>query len=181
MSYFQYCISAQAVDRFQYQLFMYEYTGGVAAVTRDQYHALNGFSNLYLGWGCEDEDFYIRIVDRGFTLVRVHEQLSRYRTLPHVPNYPNWFWDQAISKLDRERFPNLQQIVDKDGSCQRFFCDSYTIFGEGPSIIYFADKDHCVTEYCETVGNFADSSIKDGANTDRFDYNKFLQEGAGFR
>ena len=61
-------------------------------------------------------------------------QISRYRTLPHVPNYPNWFWDQAISKLDRERFPNLQQIVDKDGS-----------------------------------------------NTDRFDYNKFLQEGAGYR
>ena len=36
--------------------------------------------------------------------------------------------------MDRERFPNLQQIVDKDGS-----------------------------------------------NTDRFDYNKFLQEGAGYR
>ena len=109
------------MDRFQYQLFMYEYTGGVAAVTRDQYQALNGFSNLYLGWGCEDEDFYIRIVDRGLTLVRVHEQLSRYRTLPHVPNYPNWFWDQAISKLDRERFPNLQQIVDKEWTCQRIY------------------------------------------------------------
>ena len=91
------------------------------AITSDQFSALNGFSNLYLGWGCEDEDFYIRIVDRGLTLVRVHEQLSRYRTLPHVPNYPNWFWDQAISKLDRERFPNLQQIVDKEWTCQRIY------------------------------------------------------------
>ena len=66
-------------------------------------------------------------------LTRHMFQLSRYRTLPHVPNYPNWFWDQAISKLDRERFPNLEQIVDKDGT-----------------------------------------------NTDRYDYNKFLQEGASY-
>ena len=67
---------AAAVDRFQYQLFMPEYTGGVAAVTSDQFSALNGFSNLYLGWGCEDEDFYIRIVDRGLTLTRVDPQVN---------------------------------------------------------------------------------------------------------
>ena len=44
------------------------------------------------------------------------KELSRYRTLAHVPNYPKWFWDQAISGLDRARFPNLQQLVDPDGS-----------------------------------------------------------------
>ena len=69
-------ISAQSVDRFQYQLFMLEYTGGVAAITSDQYQAINGFSNLYLGWGCEDEDFYVRIVDRGLTLIRVDVRVS---------------------------------------------------------------------------------------------------------
>ena len=69
-------ISAQSVDRFRYQLFMLEYTGGVAAITSDQYQAINGFSNLYLGWGCEDEDFYVRIVDRGLTLIRVDARVS---------------------------------------------------------------------------------------------------------
>jgi len=59
---------------------------------------------------------------------------DRYRTLAHVPNYPKWFWDQAISGLDRARFPNLQQLVDPDGS-----------------------------------------------NSDRYDYNKFLQAGAALR
>ena len=63
------------MDRFQYQLFMYEYTGGVSAVTSDQYLSLNGFSNLYLGWGCEDEDFYIRIIKAGLSLVRVAPQV----------------------------------------------------------------------------------------------------------
>ena len=67
---------AQAVDRFDYNLFMYEYTGGVSAMTWEQYISINGFSNLYMGWGCEDEDLYIRIVARGLTLVRAHKEVS---------------------------------------------------------------------------------------------------------
>ena len=79
--------AAQSVDRFQYQLFMPEYTGGVAAITAGQFRAINGFSNLYIGWGCEDEDFYIRIVEAGLNLVRVDPQVrwrhfSQYNDLP---------------------------------------------------------------------------------------------------
>ena len=67
--------AASAVDRFQYQLFMPEYTGGVAALSSQQFRAINGFSNLYIGWGCEDEDFYVRIVQAGLSLVRVGPQV----------------------------------------------------------------------------------------------------------
>ena len=67
---------AQAVDRFDYNLFMYEYTGGVSAMKREQYEIINGFSNLYMGWGCEDEDLYIRIVDKGLSLVRVAKEVN---------------------------------------------------------------------------------------------------------
>ena len=67
---------AQAVDRFDYNLFMYEYTGGVSAITREQYHTINGFSNLYMGWGCEDEDLYVRIVAKNLTLVRVAKEVN---------------------------------------------------------------------------------------------------------
>ena len=64
---------------------MPEYTGGVAAITSDQYKAINGFSNLYLGWGCEDEDFYVRIIDRGLSLVRVDPMVSIHHSLsPHM-------------------------------------------------------------------------------------------------
>ena len=45
-------------------------------------------------------------------------QISRYRTQTHVPNYPNWFWDQSISAEDRRRFKNLSEIVDKDGKAE---------------------------------------------------------------
>ena len=38
-------------------------TGGVMAFTQSQYEAVNGFSNEYWGWGCEDDDMFVRIVD----------------------------------------------------------------------------------------------------------------------
>lgn len=125
---------SHAIDRFEYSLFMAEFTGGVSAMTALQYEAVNGFSNMYLGWGCEDEDLFIRIQAQQQILVRIPADLARFTTLPHVPNYPNWFWDQFISELDRKRFPNLQEIVDRDG-----------------------------------------------ANTDRYDYNKYLQTAAADR
>ena len=67
---------AAAVDRFDYQLFMAEYTGGGSAITAAQYTKVNGFSNMYLGWGCEDEDFYTRIVAAGLGLVRVGPEVA---------------------------------------------------------------------------------------------------------
>jgi len=117
---------SHAIDRFDYNLFMPEFTGGVSGVTRKQYELVNGFSNFYIGWGCEDEDFYVRITKQNLKLVRAPAEIARYSTLPHVPNYPNWFWDQFISRLDRERFSNLKEIVDTDGkSSERYDYNKY--------------------------------------------------------
>ena len=37
-----------------------DYTGGVIAIREDVYVKCNGFSNLYFGWGGEDDDFGYR-------------------------------------------------------------------------------------------------------------------------
>lgn len=47
---------------FLFRLPYTSYFGGVSALTREQYEAINGFSNSFFGWGGEDDDFYNRFV-----------------------------------------------------------------------------------------------------------------------
>ena len=36
--------------------------GGVGAFVKDDFQKLNGFSNLFFGWGGEDDDLYKRLL-----------------------------------------------------------------------------------------------------------------------
>ena len=38
----------------------YNLIGGVMSINRENYHRANGFSNVYWGWGSEDDDFSAR-------------------------------------------------------------------------------------------------------------------------
>lgn len=37
--------------------------GGAITTTPEQFEKMNGFSNLFWGWGGEDDDFWNRLVD----------------------------------------------------------------------------------------------------------------------
>ena len=43
-----------------HRLFYATYFGGVSALSKEQVEKVNGNSNLYFGWGCEDDDLYNR-------------------------------------------------------------------------------------------------------------------------
>ena len=38
----------------------YNLIGGVMSINRENYYRANGFSNVYWGWGSEDDDFSAR-------------------------------------------------------------------------------------------------------------------------
>ncbi len=52
--------------------------GGVLILTFDMYKTLNGFSNLYWGWGGEDDDLALRLIQRRMCVVRPSYELAIY-------------------------------------------------------------------------------------------------------
>ncbi|KAI8520898.1 lactose synthase [Branchiostoma belcheri] len=83
-----------AVDTLKYRLPYEDIFGGVVALTTDQFRRVNGFSNLYWGWGAEDDDMSrrtvtcvhmcaIRVRMTGWKIVRPPVSIARFRMIPH--------------------------------------------------------------------------------------------------
>jgi predicted glycosyltransferase involved in capsule biosynthesis len=85
---------ANAINKFGYKLPYSEYTGGVLAMTNEQFRKTNGYSNKFWGWGGEDDDMTYRIEKKGFRVFRLAEEVSRYDMLLH---------DHRKSEEDKDR------------------------------------------------------------------------------
>lgn len=57
------------------------HSGGVVLVSKEVYAKVNGFSNKFLGWGCEDDDFRGRLSRSGYKLN--YRPNCWFRGLPH--------------------------------------------------------------------------------------------------
>ncbi|GAB5373002.1 hypothetical protein AAMO2058_001712500, partial [Amorphochlora amoebiformis] len=60
--------------------------GGAIIMQTKHYEQANGFSNLYWGWGQEDDDFYFRLTKLGFmkSSDRLPPNIGRYKALDHT-------------------------------------------------------------------------------------------------
>eukprot|EP00794_Sanderia_malayensis_P019540 gene19540-21471_t len=68
-----------AIDKFKYKLPYPNIFGGIQAFLRDHYIRVNGFSNLYWGWGAEDDDMFRRVKKVGLKLARANLDIGRYK------------------------------------------------------------------------------------------------------
>ena len=64
--------------------------GGVTGFTRKQFEAINGYSNLYFGWGGEDDDVASRCKKKFGKVERLDPSVGRYFANCHSEdNYKN--------------------------------------------------------------------------------------------
>jgi N-terminal domain of galactosyltransferase/N-terminal region of glycosyl transferase group 7 len=75
------CHLANSVQQFDYRLPYSNYFGGVLLLTPLPFLSVNGFSNRYWGWGCEDDDLFIRFWRTGQLVER---RKGCFRSLPHA-------------------------------------------------------------------------------------------------
>ncbi|KAL4233098.1 Beta-1 [Mactra antiquata] len=78
-----------AIDSLKYRLPYPQIFGGVSAITKDQFKKVNGFSNIFFGWGGEDDDMYRRILYSNLTVTRYSPEVARYKMLVHVKDHGN--------------------------------------------------------------------------------------------
>ncbi|BFZ05133.1 hypothetical protein BsWGS_08172 [Bradybaena similaris] len=74
---------ASAINKHRFKLVYETYFGGVVGFSKEQYIKVNGNSNLYFGWGGEDDDLALRTLNKNYTLHRHDNVTSRYFMVRH--------------------------------------------------------------------------------------------------
>lgn len=78
------------LDKFRYNLPYHELFGGGIAILKEQFQAVNGFSNRFFGWGGEDDDLsQNRVSASGYQICRFPGEINRYQMLSHKPAQRN--------------------------------------------------------------------------------------------
>ncbi|XP_076456355.1 uncharacterized protein LOC143290725 [Babylonia areolata] len=72
-----------AINKFNYRLPYAGCIGGVTGLSREHVEKVNGNSNLYFGWGGEDDELMNRLRARGLSVARDPPQIARYDMFRH--------------------------------------------------------------------------------------------------
>ncbi len=71
------------IDKFNYKLPYPTIFGGVTALRPDIFRKVNGYSNMFWGWGGEDDDMYNRVAFHGLQVTRLGDPQGRYKMIRH--------------------------------------------------------------------------------------------------
>ncbi|XP_064469358.1 beta-1,4-N-acetylgalactosaminyltransferase bre-4-like [Ornithodoros turicata] len=115
------------VQKLGYRLVYDSMFGGVSAVGREQMERVNGYSNIYWGWGAEDDDMSRRLRSSGHTIHRYSCSIGRYASLHHTAVEPNSGRATILDKWDsRTRKDGLNSLKYK--IVDTVFKKLYTLF-----------------------------------------------------
>ncbi|SPP74660.1 beta-1,4-N-acetylgalactosaminyltransferase bre-4 [Drosophila guanche] len=91
-----------AIDTLNFKLPYRTIFGGVSAMTREHFQAVNGFSNSFFGWGGEDDDMSNRLKHANLFISRYPVNIARYKMLKHQKE-----------KANPKRYENIQNGMNK--------------------------------------------------------------------
>ncbi|XP_054263653.1 beta-1,4-N-acetylgalactosaminyltransferase bre-4-like [Macrosteles quadrilineatus] len=77
-----------AVNELDYKLPYRQLVGGVFAIKTEHFFKVNGYSNLYWGWGGEDDDMGYRVEHVLTSISRPPEEIARYTMIKHQKRRP---------------------------------------------------------------------------------------------
>eukprot|EP00794_Sanderia_malayensis_P017259 gene17259-18984_t len=98
-----------AIDTLNYKLPYPTIFGGVEALSKDEFEAINGFSNIYWGWGGEDDDLYTRVAYKAMKLSRPSLKVGRY-TMNHHEHFRSDSKNLDNERMYRDAKRRLQRI-----------------------------------------------------------------------
>ncbi|XP_074662411.1 beta-1,4-galactosyltransferase 4-like [Tubulanus polymorphus] len=78
-----------AIDEMGYKLAYPELVGGVLVMRSEHFQRVNGYSNMYWGWGAEDDDMAYRIMHVGLKITRPANYVARYKMIRHTKRKPS--------------------------------------------------------------------------------------------
>eukprot|EP00795_Rhopilema_esculentum_P000824 gene824-10566_t len=99
-----------SIDKFDYKLPYTKLFGGIQAFTKEDYVKINGYTNIYWGWGAEDDNLYSRIVGKGLKLKRPSMEIGRFKM-----NKEHHFRSDGWSAENIKLYVNKISKQDVDG------------------------------------------------------------------
>ena len=87
--------------------------GGVFSLLTDHFQQINGCSNMFEGWGGEDDALRLRLEYHNFTILRSYD-LGYYTMLPHLHSAINQNRNKLIKKsIDQINTDGLNSVKYK--------------------------------------------------------------------
>lgn len=78
--------------------------GGTVLFNKEDFLAINGYSNKYWGWGAEDDDLFVRITQQKLSY---ENKLGKYMALDHISHAGSINPDREEAALTEE---NMQRV-----------------------------------------------------------------------
>jgi len=86
-------------------------------MTKTQFQNVNGFSNMFWGWGGEDDDLSSRIRHHDYNISRYPANVARYKMLTHHKQHANEkrhdFLKTGKNRFQTDGLNSLQYKVKK--------------------------------------------------------------------